>query len=962
MSNNIKVVCRFRPQNSLEIKEGGEVVVGFDDSLATVSLRSQAGLSGPEKDGFTFDRVFAMGTRQHEVFDYGVKGIVQDVINGYNGTIFAYGQTGSGKTFTMMGANIDSDDLKGIIPRIAEQIFTAIQEAPQNIEFMVKCSYMEIYLERIRDLLAPQNDNLQIHEEKNKGVYVKGLVEEYATSPDAIYELLRQGGLARMVAATNMNAESSRSHSIFLVIINQKNLDTGAQKSGSLYLVDLAGSEKIGKTGATGQTLEEAKKINKSLSALGMVINALTDGKSTHIPYRDSKLTRILQESLGGNSRTTLIINCSPSSYNEAETLSTLRFGMRAKTIKNKARVNAELSPAELKLLLKKAQTDNAAFQKLIGELESELATWRSGEEVDPANWVKGSGAPVKKAPTPSTPVRSSTPVNPLVEGLRGDLDSRPDTPTVIGLDKDERDEFLRRENELTDQLGEKESQLSAAEQELIILRAELSALRGDAPPPAQESQIPAHSSELIELRLERDRISFEKKELAIALEDEKQKNTELVGQVEDLNKVALQSRTRKTSLAEGKEKKKAELMAMMMSKLESRVGLSDRDEQLHSTLAKLATIDSDEGVHALTLDDISLVRRQLAEEHEALRDATEKLQELQEENALLSKRRQDLERRNAQIEADMEDVFGECRLATLHSSVLTQNSAKYEAKEGHADSAYTELKSTLESQFTTKLESQQSEIEDLQRQVEAKTKDIRNLGAELDSSRGVNEELKRAFEATSAGLAGGKDLADTARELERTRKAIAAQLAEFDNTKKALMRDVQDRCEKVIELEVQLDDMKEQYSNVIRNSNTKAQQKKMAILERNLEQVSLIQRQLVDQNALLKREAGASERKLITRNERIAGLEAQLRHAMREIEDRDRRYAEQFRNVYQATEHLRSAQPSARIAKPLRGGGGGANPPANGALARLQGEDASSSSASPSKQRASWFFSAARS
>ncbi|KZT59011.1 kinesin-domain-containing protein [Calocera cornea HHB12733] len=889
MSNNIKVVCRFRPQNSLEIKEGGEVVVGFDDSQATVSLRSTGGLSGPEKDGFTFDRVFPMGTKQHEVFDYGVKGIVQDVINGYNGTVFAYGQTGSGKTFTMMGANIDSDDLKGIIPRIAEQIFTAIQEAPQNIEFMVKCSYLEIYLERIRDLLAPQNDNLQIHEEKNKGVYVKGLVEEYATSPDAIYELLRQGGLARMVAATNMNAESSRSHSIFLVIINQKNLDTGAQKSGSLYLVDLAGSEKIGKTGATGQTLEEAKKINKSLSALGMVINALTDGKSTHIPYRDSKLTRILQESLGGNSRTTLIINCSPSSYNEAETLSTLRFGMRAKNIKNKARVNAELSPAELKLLLKKAQADNAAFQSLVADLEGELSTWRSGGQVDPANWVKGSGAPVKKAPTPSTPARSSTPVNPMVEGLRGDLDSRPDTPTVIGLDKDERDEFLRRENELTDQLGERESQLSAAEKELADLRAELSMLRGDAPPPPQDSQIPAHSSELIELRLERDRISFEKKELAIALEDEKQKNAELIGQVEDLNKVALQSRTRKTSLAEGKEKKKAELMAMMMSKLESRVGLSDKDEQLHATLTKLAAIDSDDGVHALTLDDISLVRRQLAEEHEALRDATDKLQELQEENALLSKRRQDLERRNAQIEADMEDVF-----------------AKYEAKEGHADSAYTELKSTLESQFTTKLESQQSEIEDLQRQVEAKTRDIRNLGAELDSAKGVNEELKRAFEATSAGFAGGKDLAETARELERTRKAIAAQLAEFDNTKKALMRDVQDRCEKVIELEVQLDDMKEQYSNVIRNSNTKAQQKKMAILERNLEQVSLIQRQLVDQNALLKREAGASERKLITRNERIASLEAQLRHAMREIEDRDRRYAEQFRNVYQATEHLR--------------------------------------------------------
>jgi kinesin family member 5 len=128
--------------------------------------------------------------------------------------------------------------------------------------------------------------------------------------------------------------------------------------------VDLAGSEKVGKTGASGQTLEEAKKINKSLSALGMVINALTDGKSSHIPYRDSKLTRILQESLGGNSRTTLIINCSPSSYNDAETLSTLRFGMRAKTIKNKAKINAELSPAELKRQLKSVQSKALTFEK----------------------------------------------------------------------------------------------------------------------------------------------------------------------------------------------------------------------------------------------------------------------------------------------------------------------------------------------------------------------------------------------------------------------------------------------------------------------------------------------------------------------------------------------------------------------------------------------------------------------
>lgn len=305
-----------------------------------------------------------------------------------------------------------------------------------------------------------------------------------------------------------MNAESSRSHSIFLISIQQRNTESGALKTGNLYLVDLAGSEKVGKTGASGQTLEEAKKINKSLSALGMVINALTDSKvdtlpvifyrmdydhshffqAKHIPYRDSKLTRILQESLGGNSRTTLIINCSPSSYNEPETLSTLRFGIRAKSIKNTARVNAELSPLELKGLLQKANVANTGYQKYIAALESELAIWRAGGHVEQAEWTTAAKAsasqstPPPKKPSTSTPPlsnsRSMTPVHPVIEGLRGDLDSRPQTPTVVGLDKDEREDFLKRENELSDLLAEKESALAAADKLVKELREELSFLK----------------------------------------------------------------------------------------------------------------------------------------------------------------------------------------------------------------------------------------------------------------------------------------------------------------------------------------------------------------------------------------------------------------------------------------------------------------------------------------------------
>ena len=174
-------------------------------------------------------------------------------------------------------------------------------------------------------------------------------------------------------------------------------------------------------------------------------------------------MTRILQESLGGNSRTTLIINCSPSSYNEPETLGTLRFGIRAKSIKNSARINAELSPAELKNLLKKSQAANTTFQTYIAALEAELGVWRSGGHVDQGDWATpdkaATGATAPKRPSstaPSTPGRSMTPILPALQDLRSDLDSRPQTPTVVGLDKDERDDFLRRENELSDLLGER--------------------------------------------------------------------------------------------------------------------------------------------------------------------------------------------------------------------------------------------------------------------------------------------------------------------------------------------------------------------------------------------------------------------------------------------------------------------------------------------------------------------------
>ncbi|KAF0700470.1 Aste57867_8999 [Aphanomyces stellatus] len=417
-AENIRVAVRCRPMSEKEIREQAQ--------SCFVCKNGNAVLTNPEnKDEvheFGFDFVYGIDTEQRLVYEDFGRPVLERAFGGYNGTIFAYGQTGSGKTFSMTGIH-GHDALEGLIPRMNKALFEKVQaekEMDPNKLFLVECSFFEIYNEIIYDLLdsrsvvrvsvvvvnlsnsprGNKNKGLEIKEHSVLGIYVKDLQERVVESREEVLELMTLGASNRTVGYTNMNAESSRSHSIFVVKIHQKDSsDETKNVFAKVNLVDLAGSERAAGTGAVGSRLKEGANINKSLSALGNVINALVEdartGKKSFIPYRNSKLTRVLQESLGGNSLCSMLATLSPANINFIETLGTLKYASRAKSIKVNAKKNEEASQIsqlneEIAALKKKLteQSDSgldprekneivAKYEKQIQEIDAvRMQTW----------------------------------------------------------------------------------------------------------------------------------------------------------------------------------------------------------------------------------------------------------------------------------------------------------------------------------------------------------------------------------------------------------------------------------------------------------------------------------------------------------------------------------------------------------------------------------------------------------
>lgn len=371
----INVFVRFRPDNQDELMRG-EGCVMYDPDQKTVNVEHSA-----TNHSYRFKRVMTPDCTQEQTFITTTLPLAEAILDGYNAAVLAYGQTGSGKTHTIFGPGYDrpehvdraDPEMRGVVPRLLQALFHEMNSnLDSQVYYALSASYIQIYLEKIYDLLIPSKEALKLYQDTLKGLWLTDATKVPVKNIKEVLNLLVLGTKQRVTAATLSNPDSSRSHALLLLTLHKHIENTGMHRASQIYLVDLCGSEKLEKTGATDERLKEAQNINKSLLSLGNVISALSE-KKRHIPYRDSKLTRLLQNCFGGNSFTSLILCCSSNSYNAGETLSTLRFGDRANRIQNKPRINQVESIEEVKKMLAVANIKISMQQRLIREQNIEL-------------------------------------------------------------------------------------------------------------------------------------------------------------------------------------------------------------------------------------------------------------------------------------------------------------------------------------------------------------------------------------------------------------------------------------------------------------------------------------------------------------------------------------------------------------------------------------------------------------
>ncbi|CAL8323705.1 unnamed protein product [Merluccius merluccius] len=919
---NIKVLCRFRPLNQSEILRGDQFIPKFQgDDTVSVGGKSYA-----------FDRVFPTNTTQEQVYNTCAKQIVKDVLGGYNGTIFAYGQTASGKTHTMEGKLHDPHQM-GIIPRIAEDIFNHIFAMDENLEFHIKVSYFEIYMDKIRDLLDVTKTNLAVHEDKNRVPFVKGCTERFVSSPDEVMDVIDEGKSNRHVAVTNMNEHSSRSHSIFLINIKQEHVETEQKLCGKLYLVDLAGSEKVSKTGAAGAVLDEAKNINKSLSALGNVISALAEGTKTHVPYRDSKMTRILQDSLGGNCRTTMFICCSPSSYNDAETKSTLMFGQRAKTIRNTASINLELTAEQWKRKYEKEKEKNKTMKETLQRLEAELNRWRNGENV-----------PETERTTADVVTRLESTEERTTPTVILDNDT---SSIVVRISEEERQKYEEEIRKLYKQLDDKDDEINLQCQLVEKLKEQmldqdelLASSRGDGDKVQMElgrlqvesdcakAEVKEVLQALEELAINYDQKSQEVEEkglqnqlLADQLAQKMASLMELEAELSHMQEVSGQQRKRIADVLNGLMRDLSEFSAIVGNgEIKLPVEISGAIEE-EFTVARLYISKIKSEVKSMVkrcrqLENMQLECHRKMEEtgrelsscqllisqHEAkIRSLTEYMQSVEQKKRLLEESHDSLSEELAKLQDQDNSVSEE------------KEGEKGETEEGNVKKPPRQQGDSHRGIHHKQLARLRDEINEKQRIIDELTDRNSKMELELAQIRSDFERLKSQDNTKSERLEELSFLHErheqTKQDLKGLEETVARELQTLHNLRKLFVQDLTSRVKKSSEMEP--DD----------SGGSCTQKQKISFLENNLDQLTKVHKQLVRDNADLRCELPKLEKRLRSTAERVKALETALRDAKEGAMVDRRRYQQEvdrIKDAMRAKNALRRPH-AAQIAKPVR-------------------------------------------
>ncbi|KAL7641990.1 UNVERIFIED_CONTAM: hypothetical protein RMT77_007864 [Armadillidium vulgare] len=895
--DSIQVVARFRPLNDSEERAGSKFIVSFpqvkgqEDTL--VSIASKV---------YQFDSILKPNITQEKVYNTAAKNIVKDVLNGYNGTIFAYGQTSSGKTHTMEGV-ITDPHLQGIIPRIINDIFNHIYSMEENLEFHIKVSYFEIYMDKIRDLLDVSKVNLAVHEDKNRVPFVKGATERFVSSPEEVFEVIEAGKMNRHIAVTNMNEHSSRSHSVFLIQVKQENVESQKKLLGKLYLVDLAGSEKVSKTGAEGTVLDEAKNINKSLSALGNVISALAEGNKSHIPYRDSKLTRILQESLGGNARTTIIICCSPASYNETETKSTLDFGRRAKTIKNVVTVNEELTAEEWKRRYEKEKERVVKLKAQLEKAELELTKWRAGESVSSDEQVQ-----IEKIMEASTTSTSSSSVlnqslQHLAAAVDGDALEWAKERERFYQQLDEKDDEINLQSQLVEKLREQmleqEELIATSRRDYELLQSEMNRLGNENEKAKEEVKEVLQALEELAVNYDQkteevDRKAKENEQIAEELSQKqgqlnatnselqnlkdaqthqkKRVNEMLTSLLKDLNDVGSIIGTsndtmKNLSEVEGKAEEEFTVARLYISKMKSEV------KNLHQ---RCGTLEASQGQ----------TQSQIEEKEKEL--ANSKLLASQHEAKMksLSQSLKDAETKKRNLEDKVDSLNEELARLKAVSKVSDQD--------GH-------LKESLEKQIEEHREQHQKQLAALRDEITEKQRLYDELKDEHQillvaqgQLKNDNEKIRQELQEKSVKLnelISVNDRREQARQdLKGLEETVAKELQTLHNLRRLFVQDLQARVKKTVTPEEGEE-----------GGGSLAQKQKIQFLENNLDQLTKVHKQLVRDNADLRCELPKLEKRLKATMERVKALETALKEAKEGAMKDRKRYQQEVDRIKEA-------------------------------------------------------------